>query len=475
MAACTFFVGASVSGAMTGSMPQPAVNACGAWPLVGNDVANTRNAPGGPVPTQVPTLQVKWRFHAANGDFTGTPVIGDCKVFVGSNGGLVRALEEQTGVVAWSTNIGAPDPSSAALDSADGLVLAAGAQVGHPFVTALDESSGALRWKSAVSSQPDSVTYASPLFVPAVPLSTGAGGTTLTNLVIEGVASVVSAETGSAGDTNQGELVALDASTGVVKWTTFTVPSGDNGGAIWSAPSYDPSTNTLYVGTGNAYSGTAAGTTDSVLAIDASTGAIVRHFQATGNDVFGASSLTGPDFDFGAAPNLFTLGDRPVLGIGQKSGVYWVFDRASLDPIWSATVARGSAFGGVVGSTAVDGSRIFGPNTLPGYMWALQRSTGQLAWVDPSLDPLHYGPATVSDGVVYSEDSSGFLDCVQAATGLLLDRIPLNGVSDLTAGSYAEAYGGVSVDSVTGTVFADTGSQASAGDVLALVPAAPPL
>jgi outer membrane protein assembly factor BamB len=143
--------------------------------------------------------------------------------------------------------------------------------------------------------------------------------------------------------------------------------------------------------------------------------------------------------------------------------------RSTLTPIWSATVARGSAFGGVVGSTAADGRRVYGPNTLPGYSWALNQSNGALVWIDPSLDPLHYGPATVSNGVLYTEDSYGFLDCVAASTGLLLNRLPLNGVADLLQGTYAEAYGGVSVDGANGLVFADTGSQSTHGDVIALV------
>jgi polyvinyl alcohol dehydrogenase (cytochrome) len=468
VAASTVVLGAILSGPAAGPLAPTAALSCGSWPLVGHDLSNTRSAAGGPSTSQVPGLQVRWRFHATDGDFTGTPVIGDCHVFVGSNGGVVRALNEQTGGVLWSTNIGAPDPSSLALDEAEGVVFAAGARVGSPFVAALDASTGAVKWSTAVSAQPDSDAYGSPLFVAGVPAPAATGGTSPRNLVFEGVASSLSSETGSSTDTNQGQLVALDAASGTVVWSLSTVPAGDNGGAIWSTPSYDPSTNMLYVGTGNAYSGTAAPTTDSVLAVDASTGAIVNHFQATRGDVFGASSLTGPDFDFGAAPNLLSVNGTPAVGVGQKSGVYWMLSRSTLQPIWSATIGRGSAFGGVVGSTAIDGSRVYGPNTLPGYTWAVDQSSGQLAWVDPSVDPLHYGPATVSNGVVYTEDSYGFLDCVEAATGLLLNRLPLNGASDLQAGSYAEAYGGVSIDSVGGLVFADTGSQSTAGDVIAL-------
>jgi hypothetical protein len=113
----------------------------------------------------------------------------------------------------------------------------------------------------------------------------------------------------------------------------------------------------------------------------------------------------------------------------------------------------------------VDGSQVYGPNTLPGFLWAVGQQGGQLAWLDPSLDPLHYGPASVSNGVVYSEDSYGFLDGVDSSTGLLLARMPLN---DVLSGNLSEAYGGVAI--AGGMLFADTGSQSTSGDVLAIGP-----
>src|SRR5579884_2159956 len=109
MAALAVVVGSAVGGAKGGGMlgpTSPAATTCGTWPQVGNDVSNTRSSEGGPSASQVPTLQVKWRFQATDGDFTGTPVLADCTVFVGSNGGTVRALDEQTGAVEWAENLG---------------------------------------------------------------------------------------------------------------------------------------------------------------------------------------------------------------------------------------------------------------------------------------------------------------------------------------------------------------------------------
>ena len=449
-------VGPGAVGAATGALPlaSPQSSGCAvqaAWPTVGADLANSRNAAGGPSASQVGALRVLWRFHASDGDFTGTPVVAGCSVFVGSNGGAVRSLHESNGGVAWQTQVGGPVPSSAAVDS--GTVFVALATPGSPSVAALDATSGRVLWNTRIDSQPDSDAYGSPIVYRGV--------------VYEGVGGVVTSEVTSSSIAVRGGLVALNESTGAVLWHTYTVPQGDDGGAIWSSPSIDPASGLLYVGDGNAYHPPAAPTTDSLLVFDAQTGQLVRHFQATGGDVFnGINSILGPDLDFGASPNLLTLpGGVQAVGIGQKSGMYWMFHRSDLTPIWSSRVGLADAFGGVIGSTAVDGSQVYGPNTLPGFLWALGQQGGQLAWIDPALDPLHYGPASVSNGVVYTEDSYGFLDAVNASTGLLLTRMPLN---PLLASSYAEAYGGVAV--AGGELFADTGSQSTTGDVLAIGP-----
>jgi polyvinyl alcohol dehydrogenase (cytochrome) len=442
-------VGLPSKAELPGALTQSACAGPPAWPMVGADLANTRNASGGPSPSQVASLSVLWRFHASDGDFTGTPVVGGCTVYVGSNGGWVRALHENDGSLSWQTQLGGPIPSSAALDG--GTVFVALADPGAPSVAALDASTGKVLWVTKIDAQPDSDAYGSPIVYHGV--------------VYEGVGGVVTSEVSSSTIAVRGGLVALDAKSGTVLWHTYTVPPGDDGGAIWASPSIDPVTGLLYVGDGNAYHAPAAPTTDSLLVFDSRFGQLVRSFQATGGDVFnGVNALTGPDLDFGASPNLLTLPSGvKAVGIGQKAGLYWMFRRSDLAPLWNSRVGLPDAFGGVIGSTAVDGSQVYGPNTLPGFLWAVGQQGGQLAWLDPSLDPLHYGPASVSNGVVYSEDSYGFLDAVNAAGGLLLARMPLN---PLLTTSYAQAYGGVSI--ADGKLFADTGSQSTSGDVLAI-------
>ena len=67
-------------------------------------------------------------------------------------------------------------------------------------------------------------------------------------------------------------------------------------------------------------------------------------------------SPAGPDYDFsGSGPNL--LGG--LIGIGQKSGVYWALHPSTGDVEWSTTVGPGSTLGGIEWGTASDGQRIY--------------------------------------------------------------------------------------------------------------------
>jgi len=129
---------------------------------------------------------------------------------------------------------------------------------------------------------------------------TGAG-LIVKNLYLNGV---VGAEMGI-----RGHLDATVVNTGLIKWTTYTIPGkGEKGnetwadpyqawmtggGSIWSAGSYDPALNLTYWGIGNPgpqidaeYRPGDNLYTESILAFDPDNGAIKWFFQMTPNDPF---------------------------------------------------------------------------------------------------------------------------------------------------------------------------------------------
>jgi polyvinyl alcohol dehydrogenase (cytochrome) len=183
----------------------------------------------------------------------------------------------------------------------------------------------------------------------------------------------------------RGAVVALDATTGVVVWTTYTTaqaaPQGRNaigtqlygpsGASVWAAPTIDARNRVLYIGTGDNHSAPPTDTSDAVLALSLDDGKIVWSKQLLAGDVWndacgsadGANCPEphGPDQDLGSSANLIALdGGRRVLTIGQKSGMVW-----ALDPddggrvVWQRRVGAGGRLGGVQWGTATNGKAVF--------------------------------------------------------------------------------------------------------------------
>jgi polyvinyl alcohol dehydrogenase (cytochrome) len=151
----------------------------------------------------------------------------------------------------------------------------------------------------------------------------------------------------------------------------------------------------------------------------------------------------GPDFDFGQGVNRFTIqtskGPKTLIGAGQKSGIYSVFDPANGGKVvWATKVGPGSELGGMEWGSATDGKRIYvgignlnrvtyelqpsKQKTNVGSWSALDPATGRILWqtADPS-GAMALGPLTVANGVVYAPSTAGGssknMFALDAATG----------------------------------------------------------
>ena len=415
------------------------------WPFYGHDLANTRNAGSdGPTPAEAMTLAPYWSFSSTQGDFTGTPVVSGSTVVVGSSEGVVDALNATTGKLLWSRTVGASISGSAAISGGTVYVPVSIDEAtggGNPSVAALSLADGSLLWQTTIDTQSGADVYGSPAV---------SGG----EVYVGTSASYAEDNLSTAHD--RGSVVALDAATGTIDWKTYTVPAGDDGGAVWSTPALDTASGLLYVGTGNAYHAPAANTTDAVLALDSATGAIVATFQATPGDVsFNGSGL---DADIGASPNLFTgPGGQELVGEGDKAGNYWALDAGTLTLAWKTNVGPGGPLGGILGSSAWDGSDLYGPESQQTETWSLTPG-GASRWTVTDGGEDHLGPVAVANGVVYSTDNQGDLTARSTADGSLLARVALG----------APSWGGVSVSG--GTVFAAVGTGGPDGSVRAFRP-----
>jgi polyvinyl alcohol dehydrogenase (cytochrome) len=391
------------------------------WPVFGHDLSNSRNAGAqGPSAAQAAGLQQAWSFSSSNGDFTGTPVVAGGTLVAGTNLGSIFALNPANGKIRWSRHVAQPINGSAAIDvHAPGgpTAFVPLAAVGKPQLLALSLATGAVRWRATLSKQAGSDVFSSPTFW-------------------RGRLYIGTSGPGNDDSTARGSVVALDEATGRIRWRTYTVPPRHDGGGVWATPSIDPATGRLYVGTGNAYHAPAASTTDAMLALSARTGRILGHFQSTPGDVWEASApANGPDYDFGASANLFTDSrGRQLVGEGQKSGIYWALNRASMRPVWRTSVGPGSQADGGIGSTALGLGTIYGSDSANAGVFALDRR-GKVRWSSSDAGTLHISPVAVGNGLLYSATSDGYLIIRRAATGQVLNRLSLG----------APTFGGISL------------------------------
>lgn len=490
-------VAALVAASLAVPIGAPARTSCtpdshpgGTWPMMNHDLAATRTQPDehGIGRLQAPTLTPAWTFsvdQATNTQFnevTGYPVVADGCVFVASQGGRsapgwVFALNAEGGDVAWQKKL--PDGVYSTVAVAGGVVYAYVSHVGAPYVVALDERDGQVLWQTTVDTQPGSDAVASPI-------------------VFDGMVWVGVAGTAAEGDSTErfdfrGASVLLDAATGVLLAHAWSIPDADwqggfkdAGGSIWSTISVDadpasPTNGFGFVGSGNPFNYDHENAhTNAVLKIDLRRGSptlgqIVGSYKGDVEEYYPALSqntscdpsdiegffLAGfqcgrLDLDFGASPNLFTSRTgRRLVGAGQKSGVYHVFDPVTMQPVWTSLMGVPSAVGGIVGTAAFDGTALYVPHSIGGYIASLDRDSGTPKWASPVADGVHWGnPVAAANGVLYTVDLKGFLDALDAGTGAPLLHRPMS-LGSATGAAPTLSWGGVTV--ARGTVYASVG------------------
>lgn len=427
----------------------------GDWPMFGGDLTGTRNQSFEHYldVQRVASLTPKWVFDAnrasgmPNNEVTGYPIIADGCVFVGSSlatfgaVGWVFAMNADTGELVWRFKTNGGVYSTLAVD--DGVVYAFVSRVGSPYVVAIDANSGAKLWETTVDHQTGADAVSSPIVYDGV-VWVGISGT---------AAEINEGDRSSF----QGNQVLLDAVTGEILVKEWTIPpseweAGYSGGSVWATLSVDPTTDIGYVGTGNPFDyDLEYETTNSILKMDLDRdsptfGRILDSYKGNIEEYVPEAAEAVPcqeieevngvfsfgleclrlDVDFGAMANIFKIGGRTVVAAGQKSGVVHVVDGNTMERVWTAPLGVPSAVGGIVGSSAYDGQRLYGPHTLGSYIWSVDKTDGALRYITPTGSGINWGPpVTIANGILYTVELSGFLDTFDAETGAPIGRYPL--------------------------------------------------
>ena len=254
------------------------------------------------------------------GSFETSPIVLDGQMFV-TTAHKVLALDAATCAVKWSYNYVPVDPEH--LPGNRGVALYAGRVFrgttdGH--LLALDAATGKLLWDVRVAD--------------------GALGYEITGAPVAFDGKVFTGDAGA--DTGiRGRIYAFDARTGALVWAFDIVPRpGDaaaaswsgstdkGGGATWSSMAIDPVRRLLFVPTGNPapdFNDASRGGdnlyTDSVVALDLSTGKLSWYVQQVAHDMH--------DWDTAAAPALYRFGGRNLMAVASKNGLLYQYDRDS--------------------------------------------------------------------------------------------------------------------------------------------------
>jgi alcohol dehydrogenase (cytochrome c) len=332
----------------------------------------------------------------------------------------------------------------------------------------------------------------------------------------------------------RGHVFAFDAKTGRQVWRFDTVPVGNEpgadswkipattkhgGGGTWTSYTLDPARGELFIPVGNPAPDFLPDSrpgenlyTDSVVVLDAKTGALKWYYQLEANDAH--------DWDLGAAPMLYTDAQgHQRVALGSKDGYVYVLDRDTHKLLFKTAVTtvgsqdkKPSPKGehscpGILGGVewngpahspqanaiyvgAVDwcwtvasaapapfdmkavksGAMYVGGTFVPdanasGWITAIDDRTGAVKWRYHSARPVVAGVTPTAGGVVFAGNLGGSFFAFDAASGKLLKEVPLK---DALAGGVVtyrvggKQYVAVTTGNISRISFGNGGSPAVA-------------
>jgi polyvinyl alcohol dehydrogenase (cytochrome) len=394
------------------------------WPMFGHDHNNSRSSNDTTISAaNVARLGVVRRVTGSG--VTSTPAVVDGVVYYADFGGNLKGVNASTGASVWTRRLQSTMLSPSPFVSSDSVYVAGD----NSTVYSVNRSNGSVRWSRRIETTQYSRISSSPVVVD--------------NTLIIGTGSYQVWYTASPAF--RGRIVGLDATTGTIKWSIPVCTGGCTGVSVWSTAAADPTSKLAFIGTGQAYTAPAGPLSDSLVAFNYETGSIAWSYQFTANDVY-TSNSGGLDHDVGAAPNLFEVNGRKLVGVGDKSGRYLTFDRTTGALLWNTRVTNGSNIGGIMHSPAyANGVLYVVSNTAKtgtrgtqyptgGSAFALDAATGAILW-SKTLPGGGFGGVCVANGLMYFMTWDGVLRVLNATDGTLLRSV----AAGTTTGSYVPA------------------------------------
>ncbi len=283
-------------------------------------------------------LRLAWAVAMESGPQEQEPIVYRGVMYLPHTNGVVQALDARTGERIWEYRRDLPDDlgndtTRSLAVYQDKIYLT----TEDSYLVALDAGTGSLVWETKVGDHTQRVNYSSG--------------------PIAGDGKIFSGITCGVGSPQACYVSAHDAATGRELWKRSSVAGpGDPpehqaswGGvpferrrkaSFWLTGSYDPDLETVYWTTASAYpypevhKGTGSGSllyTNSILALNADTGAIRWFFQMQPRDNFDMDHQDNPIL---AEVEINGVQRKTVYVLG-KPGILWAFDRETGDYLWN--------------------------------------------------------------------------------------------------------------------------------------------
>lgn len=417
------------------------------WPTYLSDPARSANNTGETTLNtgNAASLTRLWNFKTGGVVASSATVVGGV-VYVGSWDGNEYALNAATGKLVWktflgitSTNQAGCSPSTAGVSSAaavqGGVVYVGG---GDRYWYALDATRGTVLWKvDTGDNSPNGGHYnwSSPL-------------------IYNGFAYIGVASLGDC-PLVQGQLLKVDLSSHQVTGHFNVVPQPEVGGGIWTSPSIDASTNTIFVTTGTE-AFYAQQYVLSLIALDATTMAVKGSWKIPKNEA-------AVDSDWGTTPTLVNAGATHLVAAINKNGFAYAFNRGNVSagPVWQRRVANGGVCptcgDGSVSSGATGGGRLYlaggsttiGGTNFMGAVRALDPATGGFRWEHGTSQPVIAALAYANGLVIAGAGTT--LEVLDAASGNRLYSFQTGGT---IYGAPSVSGGQIFAGSVDGSLYA---------------------
>ncbi len=372
------------------------------WPGYGRTYGEGHYSPLAEVDAQnVQRLGLQWAMDLGPEPTTSQPVAVDGVLYFVTGFSIVHAVDAKSGQLLWRYDPKAAEVSGKNLRGGwgsrglawwNGKIYIA---THDGRLIALDAKTGEPRWSTLTLDRDE------PLYISAAPR------------IYNGKVVI-----GNASDMGKvrGYVSTYDAETGQQLWRFWTVPGNPadgfenkamemaaktwhgewwkygGGGTVWNSIAYDPDSDTMFVGTGNAYPWNqkirSEGKGDnlflsSIVALNATTGDYKWHYQTN----------PGETWDYNATMDV-QLGELPIKGktrkvvmIAPKNGFFYVIDREtgkliSAEPFAKVTWAK--RIDKKTGRPVENPESRF-PNGTTATVWP--SSAGAHSWMPMAFDP----------------------------------------------------------------------------------------